>query len=157
MPRSADVETNAMGRPRTFGPVQLAYVDSRQIAYNTLRKTPGKTQADVTQLLNKETTAFFAKFGWENPERTVPSSDIEAPAEEAVNERDEEGRRAQQAVKNGDANAEENARAVLIQHVRGVSPSSLQQSIVHRSSHSTQAITKRFQENFKVLTTPQSY
>ncbi|VDB88612.1 unnamed protein product [Peniophora sp. CBMAI 1063] len=116
-PDIADI-ANPVGRPHTFGPVQRVDVDGQQHAYNTLRRKK-HTQQDMTNFMNKEVVRFFAKFGWENPERDVPPGGAE-PDQATISAYDASAKEARRAVGRGVASEEHKRRDKLVQHVRTI-------------------------------------
>ncbi|VDC00084.1 unnamed protein product [Peniophora sp. CBMAI 1063] len=97
---------NPMGRPTDLGVVQCVHVDSGQGGYDMIRRDPRKGQRAITKYVNREVVRFFARFGWENPERSVPP-DIAQPDEATVDKHDEEAVAASKAVKKGSASAKQ--------------------------------------------------
>ncbi|VDB99026.1 unnamed protein product [Peniophora sp. CBMAI 1063] len=110
---------NPVGRPHSFGAVQRVSVDGRQHAYNTLRWTKPGNQQEMTKFMNKETVRFFAKFGWENPERDVPPG-VAEPDQDTISVYEASAKEASRAVKRGCPDEEQKRRDELVRHVRTI-------------------------------------
>lgn len=111
--------SKTVGRPTAFGTTQLKHVDSRQHLYNAKRDGDAG-QTDMTKFLNDETILFFAKFGWDDPERSLPE-DVAEPTPEAIEASRSEATEAKRNAKADVARDTDKMRAALVKHVRTVS------------------------------------